>query len=288
MTTTVAESGSVRVAGTEIAYYRVGEGPPLVVVHGGPGMGHAYMRGLDLLADGRQLVYYDQRGSGASTAGDPSRITFAGSIADLEGLREALGIEQLDLLGHSLGAWIAILYAVAHPDRVHSLVLANTGPPAVPELMKKFGAKMEASRTPEDRAELERIESSEAYADRDPATLEQLYRLRYTPFFRERANASLFEPRFTAITAENVLEFVDRMMRDFSEHDPIGSLERIPCPTLVIHGELDPIPEEFARLLVERIPSARYARIEKASHFAFLEDRGRFVEAVEPFLSVQL
>jgi proline iminopeptidase len=251
-------------------------------------MGHGYMRQLDGLADGWQLVYYDQRGSGNSPAGDPNRITFAGFIADLDGLREVLGIEQLDLIGHSLGAWIAILYAVAHPERVHSLVLANTGPPAVPELMKEFGAKMEAGRTPEDRAELERIESSEAYANRDPATLEEVYRLRYTPFFRERANRRLFQPQFTAITAANVLEFVDRMMRDFSEHDPIGGLERVPCPTLVVHGELDPIPEQFARLLVKRIPNARYARIEGASHFAFLEDTGRFIEAVKPFLSQQL
>jgi proline iminopeptidase len=269
-------------------YQRLGEGPPLVVVHGGPGMGYAYMRELDVLADGRQLVYYDQRGSGNSPAGDPDRITFAGSIADLDGLREALGLEKLDLLGHSLGAWIAVLYAAAHPERVHSVVLANTGPPAVPEFMKKFMADMEARRTRADRSEMERIQSSEAYAKRDPATLEDLYRLRYIPFFRERGNARLFEPQFTAITAENVVEFVDRMMRDFSAHDPIGSLERIPCPTLVVHGELDPIPEEFARLLVERIPNARYARIEGASHFAFLEDTGRFVEAVEPFLAEQL
>ena len=287
MTTTVGDKESVSVAGTAIAYYRIGAGPPLVVVHGGPGMGHAYMRRLDALADDRQLVYYDQRGSGNSPVGDPNRITFAGSVADLEGLREALGIEQLDLIGHSLGAWISILYAAAHPERVRSLVLASTGPPAVPALMKQFGARMEAGRSPEDRAEMERIESSEAYANRDPATLEELYRLRYTPFFRERANASLFQPQFTAITAENVLEFANRMMRDFSEHEPIGSLARIPCPTLVVHGELDPIPEEFARLLVERIPDARYARIERASHFAFLEDTAQFVEAVEPFLAEQ-
>lgn len=179
------------------------------------------------------------------------------------------------------------MYAAAHPDRVHSLVLANTGPPAVPELMRRFGAQMEASRTPQDRAEMERIQSSEAYANRDPATLEAFYRLRYTPFFRDRANARLFEPQFTSITAQNALESADRLMRDFWARDPIGSLQRIACPTLVVHGELDPIPEEFAKLLVERIPHARYARIDRASHFAFLEDTRRFVDAVEPFLAEQ-
>jgi pimeloyl-ACP methyl ester carboxylesterase len=151
---------------------------------------------------------------------------------------------------------------VAHQERVHSLVLANVGP--------------------------QRIESSDAYADRDPATLEEFYRLRYTPFFRERANRRLFQPQFTPITAENVLEFPDRIMRDFAEHNPIGNLEHVLCPTLVIHGELDPIPEEFARLLVARIPDARYVRINGASHFAFLKDTGLFIEAVEPFLSEQL
>jgi proline iminopeptidase len=269
----------------EIAYETVGHGDPLVVVHGGPGMGHHYLRALDALAGDRLVVYYDQRGSGRTPVADPGDIGFAGAIADLDEVRSALGLERIDLLGHSMGAWIAALYAAGHAERVRSLVLAHTGPPAMPELMKQFGARMEASRTAEDRAEMQRITASQRYADRDPATLEDLYRLRYAPFFRDRANRHLLQPRFTAITAENVLGYAERMMASFADQDPFGSLGRIACPTLVVHGELDPIPVAFAELLAARIADARLALLDGAAHFSFLEDTDRFTAAVEPFLA---
>ena len=79
-----------------------------------------------------------------------------------------------------------------------------------------------------------------------------------------------------------------RMMRDFSEHNAIASLGRVPCPSLVVHGELDPIPEEFARLLVEHLREARYVWIAGASHFSFLEDTDLFVQAAEPLLREQI
>lgn len=275
----------MRAAQMEIACETVGHGSPLVVVHGGPGMGYHYMRALDALAGDRLVVYYDQRGSGSSPIADPADISFAGAIADLDEVRAALGLERVDLLGHSMGAWIAALYAAAHPERVRSLVLAHTGPPAMPELMQQFGARMEARRRPEDKAEMGRITASQGYAGRDPATLEDLYRLRYAPFFRERANTELLQPQFTTITADNVLGFAERMMASFADQDPFGSLGRITCPTLVVHGELDPIPAAFAELLAARIALARLALLDGAGHFSFLEDTDRFTAAVKPFLA---
>jgi pimeloyl-ACP methyl ester carboxylesterase len=168
---------------------------------------------------------------------------------------------------------------------VRSLVLAHTGPPAMPELMKQFGARMEARRSPEDKAEMERITASQGYADLDPATLEDLYRLRYSPFFCERANTELLQPQFTTITAENVLGSAERMMASFADQDPFGSLGRITCPTLVVHGALDPIPAAYAELLAARIAVARLALLDGAGHFSFLEDTDRFTAAVKPFLA---
>src|SRR5687768_14410275 len=92
---------SVPVGDIEIACTVVGEGTPLIVVHGAVGLGSTYMRGLDRWADAYQLVYYDQRGSGRTEAGDLRRISFPGAIDDLEELRAALGIARVDLVGHS-------------------------------------------------------------------------------------------------------------------------------------------------------------------------------------------
>src|SRR5919201_2400938 len=92
---------SVPVGDIQVACTVVGEGTPLIVVHGAIGLGARYMRGLDRWADAFQLVYYDQRGSGGTPLGDPRRVSFAGAMDDLDHVRAALGIERANLVGHS-------------------------------------------------------------------------------------------------------------------------------------------------------------------------------------------
>jgi proline iminopeptidase len=270
----------------ELYYERLGEGPPLVLVHGGPGIGHHYLRqGMDGLADaGFEVIYYDQRGSGGTPLGDPDRVTFAGGIEDLDRLRGELGLEELNLVGHSFGAVLALLYAAQHPERVRCLVLCNTAPPFVPAAQSTFMSSMEKRRRPEDEAEKKRIEESDAFRHRDPAGLERYIKLRYAPFFRDRENMERATFGFNQNTASNVVEASERTFRDFKVHDPEGSLAKVRCPTLVVHGEHDPVPQEFARMIAEGIKGGEYAFIEGSSHFAYLEDPALFLGAVLPFL----
>ena len=74
-------------------------------------------------------------------------------------------------------------------------------------------------------------------------------------------------------------------MGTLAELDPVGSLGRIQCPALVIHGELDPIPVAFSRLLADAIPGARFDLIPGVNHFAFVEDPGPFLDRVRDFLA---
>src|SRR5688572_30633690 len=84
----ITRTGTVPAEGTEIAYLRIGEGAPLVILPGGPRFGFAHLRpALDVLADGRELIYVDERGSGSSPAGDPASISTAGTLSDLDGRR---------------------------------------------------------------------------------------------------------------------------------------------------------------------------------------------------------
>jgi proline iminopeptidase len=270
----------------ELNYERVGEGPPLVLVHGGPGIGHHYLReGMDSLAEaGFELIYYDQRGSGGTPVGDPDRVTFAGGIADLDRLRAELGLEELNLVGHSFGALLALLYAAEHPDRARSLLLCNTAPPFEPALQSAWMSRMQERSRAEDGAEIKRIEESEGFKRRDPATLERYFKLRYAPFFRDRENMERATLGFNPNTSANVVEAWERTFRDLEDHDPMGSLAKVRCPTLVVHGEHDPVPAEFARLLADGIGAAEYAFLEGSSHFAYMEDPALFLEAVLPFL----
>ena len=280
-----AREGTVTAADTELAYLSIGEGTPLVVMPGGPRWGFAHLRiGFDLLADACSVVYYDERGSGASPLGDPSFVSTSGTLSDLDALLDGLRIERTMLAGHSLAAHFVALYAATRPERVIALVLANPGPPLVPELVDQFGKEMGARRPAEDVEEMKRIEESAEYEERDPETLERHYRLRYGPFFRERENALEAEFGFTRITAENVVEAGGRLFGDFRDHRLPEKLPSISCPTIVVHGELDPIPVESSRFVANAIPNAELVVLPGESHFAFIENPEAFAAAIEPFL----
>src|SRR5262245_23291553 len=98
---TAGRTESVDVDGVEPFVRRVGEGAPVVVLHGGPGADHEYLRpGFDALADARELVYYDQRGGGRSPVARDVPVGWTEQVADLEALRRHWGLERLTVAGY--------------------------------------------------------------------------------------------------------------------------------------------------------------------------------------------
>lgn len=115
----------------QVHYQQVGTGSHVVVlIHGGPGLGMAQMLSdfAPLTKYGFRVVYYDQRGVGRSP--DPADVDYSPDayVADLEALRVRLGVQCLDLVGHSWGGAVEALYTAAHPDHVRSLVEINGTP----------------------------------------------------------------------------------------------------------------------------------------------------------------
>src|SRR5580698_9286113 len=110
--------------GTELAYHVHGEGIPLVCLPGGPMRASAYLGDLGGLSAHRQLVLLDLRGTGDSAhPADTATYRCDRQVADVEALREALGLDQIDVLAHSAGSSLAALYLTQHPHRVGELVL---------------------------------------------------------------------------------------------------------------------------------------------------------------------
>lgn len=100
----------------------------LIVIHGGWGLSHEYLLGLEPLASSRlRVVFYDQRAVGRSS-GTLGPDPMAQSLDDLEAVRRAFGAEHVHVLGHSAGGINAILYTAAHPERVASLILLDSAP----------------------------------------------------------------------------------------------------------------------------------------------------------------
>ena len=104
----------------------LGEGTPVVLMHGGPGVDHSTMLHFRRCADQFTLILYDHRCNGRSTGADVSTMTWENLTADADALREALGFETWAVLGHSFGGMVALEYALRYPERLSHLVLVDT------------------------------------------------------------------------------------------------------------------------------------------------------------------
>ena len=118
----------VTVNGAKLWVVIVGEGDPIIFIPGGPGGNHLGYRAFDPLAENHhQLIYFDAFGRGKSdTAKKVSEYTLARDIEDIEGLRIALKLDKITVLGHSYGGVVAQGYALKYPGHLSHLILADT------------------------------------------------------------------------------------------------------------------------------------------------------------------
>ena len=255
------------------------------MLHGAIGLGSTYMRALDPWAERASAHLLRPARQRETPLGDVQRVSFAGGVEDLEGLRRGLGLGRIQLLGHSAGAYLAALYAAAHPETTAGVVLLNSGPPLTPELMERFGKSMSSRRTASRRCGTHarsRSPRSTGRGSRWPSNATSSTRSsRSSTTGRQVEQVSL---GFTDITAANVQQAPQRMVGSLGELDPIHKFASIQAPTLVVHSELDPIPVEWSRLLAATIPSADFALIEGGSHFPMVENAEQLQTTVLPWL----
>lgn len=280
-----ARQGLLSLPTGRLYYEVVGEGDPIVVVHGGPGLDHNYLRpGLDVLGSSRTLVYYDQRGTGRSDADlDSASINLDAFIEDIDGLRQVLGYERITVLGHSFGGLIAMGYALAHPDRVRALILMDTAEPGSRWASQTQQASA-ASRTPADSAELAGLVASPGYEERDPATMSELYRVAFRGTMRDPALVSELKLSLARRTAQNGPDVQRLLGGSMSGLDWWARLPELTMPVLVVHGRFDPLPLPMAEALADALPQGHLAVLE-TGHFPYVEDPGGLAAAVAAFLA---
>jgi pimeloyl-ACP methyl ester carboxylesterase len=270
--------------GTVLAYRLLGQGPLLVCIAGGPARDSAYFGDLGGLDAERTLVLLDNRGSGLSgDAADPSDVDSYRAdrlVKDVEALRAHLGLETLDLLGHSGGAQIAVLYAAAHSRRLGSLALICGGQSMVgaaieDAFMRAIESKSGEPWYPEARKAFD--EWARLGADVAPDV-----KLAASPFFYGRP----WTPEKHAHAAADASQRRNPLARKHFTFEPDATavrtaLSQVTAPVLVYAGEVDPSPRpEEAQQLTAVFPNGRTVVQPDAGHFPWLDDPVFFVRAL--------
>ena len=277
----VARTYIGRGADVQLSVSELGDGPPVVVLHGGPGAGHDYLRpSFSRLADEFHLYFYDQRGGGRSTVACPLDIGWRDHVADLESLRREWGFERLTLLGYSWGGLLALLYVSKHPERVRALALVA---PATGwgdyhrRFKEEFDRRSRSAEVMRMRAELD----ASGLAERDPAAYRQRrFVLSVAGYFKDPREARDVTPFVVQERARQAT------WASLKGHGPelrrrLGALR---VPTLILHGRYDPIPMEWAEELAELMPEARLVVLEKSGHLPYLEEAERMFVELRGFL----
>ena len=277
----------MRARGLDFAVFETPDVPgavPLLCINGGLLFDHRLLwPALSPLAAARRLVFYDQRGRGASQPPPgPRAARLEHDAGDVPAIRQALGIERWDVLGHSWGGGVAMLAVAADVAATRRLVLVDAvGPTSewIPRLVPDALRRLERLG-PGKRDALARFGEAELTSE-DPSTQSEYSRALYPAWF---ADASLTEllspPRADSRTGAVVAA---RLRRD--GYDWRDALRALTVPTLVLHGEEDLLSVDVARSLAATLPDARLAVVAGAGHMPFWEAPEQFFPVVEQFLS---
>ena len=274
----MVETTTRRVRGVELFERRIGEGAPIVVLHGGPGAHHDYLLpGFDSLAKGRMLIYYDQRGGGRSPVPREVPVGWEEQVEDLDALRQLWGFEQLSLAGYSWGGLLGLLYATRHPERVSRIALVSHAPAwraARAEFEAIFAAR---NLSPELQEARRRLRESELREQDPEAYRQRVFELSVAAYFCDPTKVREMTPfRVTGRTIEEV-------WTSLGDYDLRPALERLSLPAIVVHGDCDPIPAETARTTALLL-SAPFHLIPRCGHVPYVEAHEAFVALLDGFL----
>jgi len=260
-----------------------GQGAPLLLMHGGPGLDHTSLLPLQALADQFTLIYYDQRCNGRSNGAQVSTMTFDNLTADADALRQALGFGHWAVLGHSFGGQVALEYALRYPQSLSHLILMDTGADHwwvqhnAPEILAKRGyssAAVQAAR---------RFFSGRLTPDEFMPTVMKFLR---AYFYKLSPLRMVWEMLFgppVKHRPEALIFGYSQLLNGWSVMD---RLSQIQTPALVLAGRSDFLfPPEHQAILAEHLPHAQLELIERAGHLPQSEQTVEVIQLLRRFLA---
>lgn len=255
-------------------------GRPMIMVNGGPGFDHTYVLcsdAWDQIAKSRRVVFYDQRGTGRSSALKPGQsCTLADQVADLEALRAKLGAPQIDLLGHSWGGYLVMAYSARYPEHVAHLIITDSAAPKWTDT--DFIFKYIFPETVEQQT---RFDFVEGLGDTSAAALGM--RAYLGMLFVSAEKRDDFMSR--AATYQYTRAVNEKLNADLEKLDMTPVLPTLHMPTLVITGRYDiNVAPSTAWRIHRAIAGSKWEVFERSGHLPYFEEPEKFVRVVGEFL----
>ena len=270
---------------TMLAYRGLGDGPPVVCLPGGPMQDAVYLDDLGGPYQHARLILLDPRGTGASeTPRDLGSYRCDRLVEDVEALREQLGVDRIDVLGHSAGANLAVSYAVRHPDHVERLLLIT---PSV------FAVGLEI--TSDDRRDMVQRRSGEPWFGPAAAAFEAIASGQatdadwesITPFTYGRWDDAARRHHVQQDAHRNV-EAAEIFSSDgaYDAESTRAALASLDLPVLIVGGGLDiSAPPRVMKELAALFPRSTLVTQPGAGHFPWVDDPAAFRATVGAFLA---
>ena len=261
-----------------ISYDVRGHGRPLVICHGGPSTTHDYLvDDLAPLEDRATLIFHDYRGSGLSDAAPSTSYTFERLADDVDELRAHLGLDRLSVLAHSMGGFMALEYAIRHPDHCERLILIScspagtlqrTGLPTLRALgIARFGKLCS-------RAFIYTLR----WSWRPSSEKKTLARFSIMSVLQEGRSTFRDDVAAREVFADN--DNASALERLGFHTDLTDQLAKITCPALIIFGDHDAPFTAGANLLAKGLRNAQTLRLEGIGHHPLVEEHDRTIQAI--------
>jgi pimeloyl-ACP methyl ester carboxylesterase len=269
-------SFAAEVPGGRLGGWTAGDGPPVLLLHGGPGMDYRYLDSLaEELGAGFALAAYQQRGLAPSTEEGPFAV--AREVADAQAVLDALGWERAWVLGHSWGGHLLLHLALAAPHRLHGALAVDPLGGVGDAGEAGFEAEM-FSRTPE--SDVQRAQELDERAMRGEGTPEDVresMRILWPAYFADRARTLPFPDLRTSVPAYSGLwESLKAELPRLS-----AALGEVAVPFGFVAGAGSPIPVEAVEATAGAIPGAWLEVVDGAGHFPWFERPGSVRAALE-------
>jgi len=254
------------------------ERPTVVMLHGGPGFDHSHLKPFySRLAEFAQVVFVDQRGTGRSDPSTPEKWNLDQWADDVDAVCRTLGIEKPIVTGVSAGGFVAMAYAIRHPDGPGKVIVSGTGANMRPDRMLPVFERLGGA---EARAVAEAFWTKADDEARLTAYLETCFPLYYqTPQ----------DPDWMARSIVNA-EMLSHFFKPGGEgmhFDLLPGLANVKCPMMVLTGEHDPVlPAEGAAEIAAALPDglARYEYFPNCGHTPERDDPDAVLAMMREFI----